>query len=309
METKLVTVFTPTYNRASTLSKCYKSLLSQKSKNFIWLIIDDGSIDNTKDLVLSWMESSPFIIKYYQVENGGKARAINKSLELTTTKLWLCLDSDDFLVEDAIEIIEHQYQSIEKNDSICGLFSLRGKSSVSSMQGIEIPKNISEVTQSFVRYELKIPPEYLHVFKTEIISQYKYPSIEGENYFPLSFVFDQIDQIYSYKVIHKPLMVCEYREDGLTKNKRDVVKKNPVGYMLYKKQLISLAPTKKEKAKAVATFVTGCLLAKKNPFKDNQAKILTFLMFPIGCLDYLFRYKLGVDLGFEINIKKNDKDK
>ncbi|WP_413111946.1 glycosyltransferase family 2 protein [Thaumasiovibrio sp. DFM-14] len=303
MNDVLITIFTPTYNRVDKLQDCHNSLLSQTSNNFCWQIIDDGSTDETEELVSKWINTSPFNIEYIKVTNGGKCRAINKSLELTNTELWLCLDSDDYLVPDAVDVIESEFYDIRNSDDICGLFSLRGLDDKTPMQGKRIPENIKFCTQGYIRYKLNISPEYAHVFKTEVAKSFVYPSIPNENYFPLSYVYDQIDTTYCYKVIHSPFMICEYRNDGLTKNKRKVVAKNPLGYTKYKKQLVKLAPTFKEKCKAVCTYITGCFLSKTNPFKECDFKLLTFIFLPVGALDYTLRYKLDFKLDMEIKTK------
>ncbi|WP_272514742.1 MULTISPECIES: glycosyltransferase family 2 protein [unclassified Providencia] len=306
MDNPLITVFTPTYNRKENLINCYQSLKNQSCYNFVWQVIDDGSTDDTEQFVSTLIDKSPFEIEYIRVKNGGKCRAINQSFDITRTELWLCLDSDDVLVSNAIEIIEKNYPSIKNIHNICGFFSLRGKDECTPMQDKSIPCDLMESTQQNIRYKLGIMPEYSHVFKTNIAKKFKYPTINNENYFPLSYVYDQIDKDFVYKIIHRPLMVCEYRKDGLTKNKRKLIARNPIGYMLYKKQLAELAPTRKEQFKAISTYITGCLLARKNPFLINKLKlkILVFLFFPIGLIDYLLRYKLNFDLDFEVKTKK-----
>ncbi|MGK0545749.1 glycosyltransferase family A protein [Halomonas cupida] len=289
---KLVTIFTPTYNRSDLLECCYKSLVSQTSKNFIWQIIDDGSTDDTESKVASWINESAIEIKYLKKNNEGKASAINLSVDITETELWLCLDSDDYLTDDAIAIIESNYPEIAETDSVCGVFSLRASPDGASMQGVDIPETVQFATQGFIRYILKIPPEYAHVFKTEVIKKFSYPVVDGEKYFPLSYVFDQLDQHYSYKIIHKKFMVCQYQSDGITLNKRNLIKKNPIGYMLYKRQLMVLAPTLRERTLACSTYVTGCLLSgHPRIVRDSPRRFLTLLCLPIGCLDYFLRYR------------------
>jgi len=100
---KRITVFTPTYNRAYILNRLYESLKKQSSKSFLWLIIDDGSTDNTEELVNAWIRENIIEIRYYKQENGGKQRAHNKAVELCDTELFICVDSDDYLTENAIE--------------------------------------------------------------------------------------------------------------------------------------------------------------------------------------------------------------
>ena len=103
---KTLTIFTPTYNRADILNKAYKSLKRQTNKDFIWLVVDDGSIDNTEDVVKGWIDENIIEIKYIKKENGGKHTAYNVAVENTSTELiMIALDSDDYLSDDAVEII------------------------------------------------------------------------------------------------------------------------------------------------------------------------------------------------------------
>lgn len=286
-----ITVFTPTYNRKENLEKCYDSLIKQTNKNFIWQIIDDGSTDDTEDLVKNWQSEKIIEIIYMKKNNGGKASCINLSLENTHTQLWVCLDSDDYFIGNAIERINDGFQKIKKNNEVCGMFALRSQQDGSPMQNKSIPLDIEFTTQSYIRYNLKIPPEYVHVFKTEIIKNYKYPIIENERFMPLSYVFDQIDKSYKYKVLHEPIMVCEYQSDGMTKNKRKLIKENPIGYRIYKRQAMLLAPSTKEKIKAAITYNTACILAKsRGNVRHTPYKLLTIICFPFGLIDYILRY-------------------
>ena len=289
---KLITVFTPTYNRASTLKRCYNSLIKQTSKNFLWQIIDDGSTDNTEKIVEQFISDNKLQIIYVKKENGGKASAINKSLEITTTDLWVCLDSDDYFFDTAIETYEKHYQLVKDSDVICGLFSLRSTREGSPMRGIDIPEDVTYDTQFNIRYKLKIEPEYVQVYKTKIISMYRYPQFDGEKYVPLSYVQDQIDQDYKFLIFHEPTMVCEYRDDGITKNQKMLIKRNPKGYTAFKKQHIEIASDLLFKIKACITYDTGCILSRnfKSIFIESPSRILTTIFAPIGLLDYFLRY-------------------
>ena len=290
---KLITVFTPTYNRSLTLKRCYDSLVRQTSYNFIWQIIDDGSTDNTEEVVRQFINENKIKIIYVKKENFGKASAINKSLDITTTELWVCLDSDDYFFDTAIETYEKLYRLIEYEDLICGLLSLRSKKNGEPMNGIDIPHNVVYETQFNIRYRLHIKPEYVQVYKTRIINKYRFPIFEGEKYIPLSYMQDQIDQRYKFLIFHDPSMVCEYRNDGITKNHKQLVKNNPKGYTAFKKQQINMTSNLIFKIKACITYDTGCILSKniKAIVLNSPQKILTTLLTPFGLLDYILRYK------------------
>jgi glycosyltransferase involved in cell wall biosynthesis len=112
MKPHKITVFTPTYNRAYILDRVYKSLINQTNKSFVWLIVDDGSTDNTESLVKKWIKEDKIEIKYYKQKNGGKQRAHNKAVKLTDTDLFICLDSDDYFTKDAIEILLNSWNEV-----------------------------------------------------------------------------------------------------------------------------------------------------------------------------------------------------
>lgn len=288
---KLITVFTPTYNREKTLRKCYESLIAQTSNNFIWQIIDDGSSDGTEELVNGFIKQGKIEILYVKKQNGGKISAINKSLDITETELWVCLDSDDYFFPKAIEIYEKLYTEIKDKQEICGLFSVRSNPDGSPMMGMDIPEGLIAETQFNLRYKYKVEPEYVQVYKTAVVRQYKYPLFEGEKYVPLSYTQDQIDQKYKFLIFHEPSMVCEYQADGITKNQKKLVKKNPKGYTEFKRQQIEIASNFAFKLKACITYDTGCILSnnKKGVFKSPNS-FLTTLCFPLGWLDYVLRY-------------------
>ena len=289
---KLITVFTPTYNRAKTLTKCYESLLEQTSYDFVWQIVDDGSTDNTEELVKGFISEGKIDISYVKKSNGGKVSAINMSLDITETELWVCLDSDDYFFPNAIETYAREYEKIKNDPDVCGLFSVRSNPDRTPMMGMDIPHKITYETQFNLRYKQKIEPEYVQVYKTSIVNKYKYPLFPGEKYVPLSYTQDQMDQKYKFFIIHEPTMVCEYQADGITKNQKKLIKRNPKGYTEFKRQQIEIAPDLLFKLKACITYDTGCILSKniKGVLK-SPSSILTIILFPAGMLDYILRYK------------------
>lgn len=296
----LLTIFTPTYNRAKTLKRVYISLCNQTSKNFVWQVIDDGSTDQTEELITLWIKENKISIVYHKQNNLGKAKTANKSLKMTTTKLWLCLDSDDWLNNEAVEKIGKLYAKIKNEENLCGMLGLRFLSKGQPMQGKYIPKNIYTISEQSLRYKLGFLPEYVEIYKTNIISNYSFPEISGEKYVPFSYIQDQLDQKYEMLVIHDELMYIEYQEDGLTKNKLNTLIKNPVGYMLFKKQILEFAPSVRAQLIAAITYNSACLLAKKrSKINSKKSRLLVLLTFPLGLLDYLLRFKLKIDLHIE----------
>ena len=295
MKDKLVTIVTPTYNRARTLINCYKSLREQTSKNFLWMIIDDGSTDDTQEKVSEWILEDVIKIQYKRKENGGKVSALNFSLEFCITELWVCLDSDDIFVNNAIEIIELKYLDIKNQDNVAGLLSLRVNKFGDVIGGKRIPidRQYSKILD--LKYFDKINSETVLVFKSKIIKKYPYPIIEGEKFFPLGYIFYQIDEEYIFYVVQNTLMIGEYLGDGISSNKNSLIIKNPKGYVIAKKQSIKRAPNLYWKTRETITYISGNFLIKNmklhNIIQDSPARLLTIVLFPFGYFYYIYRFK------------------
>lgn len=289
-----VTIFTPTYNRAYILENCYKSLLRQTDKRFVWLIVDDGSTDNTEELVKRFIVENKIDITYIKQENKGKAFSVNVGIEKADTELWVCVDSDDYLADDAIEIIYKNYEVIEDNNNICGMMALNTYTNGLIVGGKRIPQDVRFATLCDIRYKYNISADPVFFFKTEILKNYRYPIIDGEKFMGLSYVYDQIDQKYKYMILQDDLYYCEYLEDGISKNKDNIIKRNPKGYTILKKQCVKFAPNFKIKIKQTILYTCGCIMDKDSNFsicvKNSPAKILTLLLYPMSSLYFKKRF-------------------
>lgn len=287
-----ITVFTPTFNRGYLLSRCYDSLKKQVHKDFIWQIIDDGSTDDTENIVKKFMKENIIHIEYFKKKNGGKAETINFSLARTYTDYWVCLDSDDYFCEKAMEVIKKSIAIIDLDDSICGLISLRCTKYNRPMQGKNFPLGIEYATQYDIRYKMRIEPEYAQIYKTSVIKKYLYPIVNGEKYVPLSYVPDQIDQKYKLLLVRDPIMICEYQNDGITKNQKKIAVLNPEGFKLCMIQRMIIRGNIFFKSRACITYIVMCLISKdKNILKKSPKKVLTLICTPIAIADYFIRYK------------------
>ena len=123
-----ITVFTPTYNRAYIIEELYRSLQRQTYSNFEWVVVDDGSTDNTQSIFKQWeKENNVFPIRYVYQENGGKCRAINRGLQLAEGELFFTVDSDDYLTDDALEKIVTWESALTKDVKYCGFAGNHGK--------------------------------------------------------------------------------------------------------------------------------------------------------------------------------------
>ena len=177
MKSYPVTVFTPTYNRAYTLTQLYESLKRQTVQSFEWIIVDDGSMDETANLIFPWIESEAnFEIIYIRVKNGGKHRAINKATELARGKLFLMVDSDDYLKDDAVETIIRWEESIQNLSGYAGVAGNKGTSET-DLIGQTFEGEYLDAT-SLEREKYHIDGDKVEVFYTDFLKQYKFHEIE-----------------------------------------------------------------------------------------------------------------------------------
>lgn len=215
MNKKLITVFTPTFNRAHTLRLGYKSLKNQTSKNFIWLIIDDGSTDNTESLVASWLlESNDFEIQYYKKENGGLHTGYNLAFEKITTELCVCIDSDDYMPDNAIQLIEDFWNEHRSTD-IAG-FIARDAYRDGRLIGSHFPDiERIHIVELVDKYKFKNDTKI--VLRTECIKKFSpQPTFEGEKNFNPIYMLLLADYQYPFKVMNEILCYVEYAPDGMT---------------------------------------------------------------------------------------------
>ncbi|MDM5452708.1 glycosyltransferase family A protein [Peribacillus simplex] len=293
MRTKeIVSVVTPTYNRAYILNKCYESLKIQTSKSFVWMIVDDGSTDNTEELVNQWLNEGILDIHYFKKKNGGKASALNLALDKVDSDYFVCLDSDDTFAYNAIELALKQLQQIKKNKKYCGILALRTAPNGEVLGGKQIPDGIKETTLSEISNKFKMRSELICFYKTGVISQHRFPEIQGENFISPAYIEHELGKMYKFLVSRNTFCYCEYLPDGLTKNKRNVIKKNPKGYTLVKHQSFELAEDFKAKSKHCVLYISGCILSRdKDWLKKSPHKIMTIVYFPLGWLVYKLRYR------------------
>lgn len=241
-----VSIFTPTYNRAYTLGDLYNSLVEQTNKDFEWIIVDDGSTDNTEELVKKICEqNNDFSIIYKKVENGGKHRAINIGAQLAKGELFFIVDSDDKLPKESIEVILRIYNTIspkEKN-AYAGLCGLKG-----SKEGC-IGQTFNGSVKDLTYLEAKsnnISGDKADIYFTEIIKKYPFPAYENENFIPESVVWNVIaEDGFKLRYFNEIVYYCEYLPDGLSAMGDRKIVENPKGYGLYLQQAIKYGKIKK----------------------------------------------------------------
>lgn len=230
-----VTVFTPTYNRAYILGDLYHSLQRQTCMDFEWLIVDDGSADDTKALVASWQgEENPFPIRYVYQENGGKCRAINRGLKEAEGRLFFTVDSDDYLTDDAIEKVIRWDGELPADGHYCGYAGNMGTALGVTTNRL-FPGDYLDGT-ALDRYD-RVDGERAFVFYTEIHRKYLYPEFPGEKFLTEAVTWDLMAHDgYKMRFYNDIIRIWEYKDDGLTQAGYRVFLENPQGTGLFFRQ-------------------------------------------------------------------------
>ncbi len=289
---KKMTIVTPTYNRRDTLGNCYSSLLKQTCQDFLWMIIDDGSTDRTEDIVGEWVSEGKMEIRYVKKPNGGKASALNLALGLLDTPYTACLDSDDLFVADAVENALKELEAIRDDDGICGVLALRSHEDGIVTGRREIPDRWDLATAEDLLITENVRSEFICFYKTEILTRFRFPEFEGEKFVPPSWMMFSITQEHRYKVSHTRFCICEYTDDGLTRNKKKVIMKNPRGYSRAKLWYFDLSRKPRLIAKHGVMYLCGCLIARDRAWlKNTKRKIWAVLLWPAALFVYLKEYR------------------
>lgn len=246
MKIKL-TIFTPTYNRGKLILRLYKSLLNQSCYDFEWLVVDDGSSDNTEQLFNSLLhENNPFEIVYKKKNNGGKCSAINIGVELARGDYFLIVDSDDYLTDNAVSLIIERFNSIEKNESFGAIAFLRCHP---NMQCIGGDVNYQILDSDFLSYrrDLHYIGDRAEVIRTSVLRKYPFPVYENEKFLSESTIWNRIAKVYKCRYFNEKIYICEYQEGGLSDSSSRMFNNSPKGSMLYYKECFLDSKTFKQK--------------------------------------------------------------
>lgn len=232
----IISILTPTYNRATELRRLYNSLINQK-KIFEWVIVDDGSVDNTTEIVSSFMSKADFRIKYVKKENGGKHSALNVGINIIDSELTAIIDSDDYLSESAIENISNIHSIYKDNDKIATYAFLRNIKNIGNP--VKFDGDIVEANYIDFRIRDNRPGDMSEVFKTKILKNYLFPEFKDELFLSEDVVWIEIGKKYDSVFVNKTICECEYLEDGLTSNDKKTKFSSPLGSMMRGKQLMT----------------------------------------------------------------------
>lgn len=288
-----LTIFTPAYNRAHTIGRTYESLCRQKCKDFMWLIVDDGSSDNTKELVEGWInQDNGFEIQYIYKENGGMHTAHNVAYENIHTELNTCIDSDDALADDAVNKILQKWEQV-KELGYAGIIALDANMNTGDIIGKGFPEGMTETTVSGY-YNAGGSGDKKLIYRTDVINEYpKYPEFKGEKYVSLSYKYLLIDQDYKLAVLDEVVCDVEYQTDGSSNTMYRQYLKNPRGFAFWRTIRMKYDSSLKRLFIDCVHYVSSSILCHNKHFiQESPKKGMTILAIPCGfLLSMVIRYK------------------
>ncbi|NOL50449.1 glycosyltransferase family 2 protein [Pelistega europaea] len=174
MSTLPITVMTPSYNRAHTLSRVYESLLAQTFQSFEWLIVDDGSTDNTKELVDLWIAEGKLNIRYVWQTNQHKKAAFNHGVREAKGELLVALDSDDTMLPDALDDMWRRWESLENKEQYVGICGLCANPD-GSIVGDKYPQDSISITTLDMYFRYKVRGEKFGCLVTDVLRKFPFP--------------------------------------------------------------------------------------------------------------------------------------
>lgn len=279
----MISIFTPTYNRASLLPRLYESLKKQTFDDFEWLIIDDGSTDATLNLIDGWKKENPFNIRYFYQENGGKHRAINKGVQLANGEWFFIVDSDDYLPKNSLEIANKWIKTIHRLDDVAGVCGV--KKDISDIRLCGFPFEVKDLTPSAINEITR--QDKAEILKTDILKQYPFPDIKGEKFCPEGLIWNRIGLKYKIRYFNEVIYNYEYLEGGLTWGSINNRRSSPTyATMLYKEKLYQKLPLRR----FVMTTVNFWRFVwfSKDKAKFRGLPLLVYFLMPFGAMVMMY---------------------
>lgn len=275
----MITIFTPSYNRKNELKDLYKSLRNQSNNNFEWLIVDDGSKDNTEEYINKLIKECKVNIRYIYKENGGKQSAYNLGVKEAKGDIFLCIDSDDILDKNAVENIIKDFKTIKEDKNICGImYNQNDKNNREKIIGTAFP--VDNMIESYydVYNKFGVKGDKMIVLFTAVAKKYLFPIIKEEKFVPEALIYNRISEKYSFVCRNKVVAYKEYLSSGYSANYFNLVKRNPMGNTLYFKELYKY----NKNLYTVYGYILFSIYSKLSfleIYRSHQAKIKVLLLY------------------------------
>ncbi len=267
------TIFTPTYNRAHLLPRLFRSLLQLDFQDFEWLIVDDGSTDETKNIVSEFQTCNSLNIRYFYQKNQGKHAAINLGVAQAKGEFFFIVDSDDWLPANSLSN-SLKYTDRFQSSSIAGIAGKR--SFINAHNNFPFHELIS--TPLEIKYKFKNSFDLAEIYKTDVLKKYPFPVFPGEKFVTESLVWFRIARKYQLLFFNETIYHCEYQPGGLTDNYRKLMENNPQGSLLYLRELLQQSIPAEAKKSAARNF---------NSIARMNGRSRVWILYQLGIRNYL----------------------
>lgn len=284
----LVTVFTPSYNRVTFLRRIVECLCQQTFKDFEWIVVDDGSTDSTKDMmdkIIAGCESFP--IRYIYKENGGKHTAINLGTKLAKGELFFIVDSDDTLMDTALQTVADEWNKVKDNAQIGGVVGLDVNSKTGEIIGGGLPQDVIDCDAMEIRYKYHVNGDLKEVFKTDVLREFPFPEIKGERFCPEQLVWFRIAQKYKLRYVNKPIYKVEYQPDGITSGIVKARMESPVATCMTYSEMLAYSIPFIQKIKAASNYWRFRCCVQANTSQVPRVKCSWGIFRPMGYLMHI----------------------
>ncbi len=291
---KTLTIFTPSFNRAHLLLRLHKSLKEQTYQDFKWLIVDDGSLDDTKQIVASFIQENKIEIQYIYQDNQGMHGAHNTAYENINTSLNTCIDSDDYMPIDAVEKILKKWKSVKNKEKYSGLVGLDA-----DLHGnlIGTKFKVATTTLEDFYFEGGTGDKKL-VYRTEVMKKYPpYPLFKEEKYVGLGYKYQLADQDFELVTLNEILVMVDYQPGGSSNNMFRQYYNNPRGFAFIRKQGMVLSKSSRKRFKEAIHYVSSSLISRNGQFMaESPRKLLTIAALPLGIVLYFIVLLKNINL-------------
>lgn len=285
MDIPKLTIFTPTYNRSHTLSRLHDSLVKQSLKDFEWLVVDDGSSDNTAVLFENWTSNdNGFQVRYIRIPNGGKNRAINLGIKEASGRYFMILDSDDMLSPNAVEFIIEKMPAVEIESDFIGISGKKG-----DLNGVPLGAEGRSYNEdgytdcsNIERSKYGLERDMAEVFITEKLRRYEFKVWQGEKFTPEEVVWNQMAlDGYRLRWYNKVIYLCEYQSGGLTDSTWSLLRNNPMGYAIMFDQRLEIYPALNSRINNALQYGACCFLGGEyRMLVKSRCPLLTLALAP-----------------------------
>lgn len=281
-----LTIFTPVFNREKLIRRLYESLLNQEFKDFEWLIVDDGSTDETKKIIEKIIDKKEITVRYFYKENGGKHSAYNLAIDKANGELFIIIDSDDIVLKSGIKEIIEKWEKLENKNELLGISGIDLDSDEKIIGGY-YPKNNMQCSHLTIREIYKVKGDKSEIYRTEILKGNYFPIYNDEKFLTEAILFDKLYKNYDTYFMNIPLIIRDYQKNGLSDNSLKLRINSPIGAMNYYKQNKNICLTRIKKIKSSINYIRFYLHTKKISNEKLEINLFEKLFYPIGYLYYL----------------------